>query len=163
MLPKPIVDKTTEIKSKGSLRVSRTLCMIQKLAITTTATIGIIMPKRSRQVQLSMTHPDKVGPMAGARPITIPASPMAVPRLLAGKMVSINVCSKGMETPTPTAWINRPMSNIGKLTADQQRTVPSKKVDMAPMYSHFELMVLSNQALMGIMIPLTSKNPVVNH
>jgi len=59
--------------------------------------------------------------------------------------------------------MSRPMSNMGKLTADQQRIVPKRKVDIAPMYNHLELMVVNNQALMGIMIPLTNKKPVVNH
>ena len=59
--------------------------------------------EHKRVLIMDVAHPESVGPMAGARPITIPASPMAVPRLLAGKMVSIMVWRSGMETPTPTA------------------------------------------------------------
>ena len=53
--------------------------------------IGAIMLKRWRHDKLSMIKPESVGPMAGARPITIPTVPMAAPRLSAGKMESIIV------------------------------------------------------------------------
>ena len=41
--------------------------------------------------------------------------------------------------------------------------VPIKNVDIAVMYNFFELNLLINQALIGIIMPFTSRNPVVSH
>ena len=90
-LPKPMVESTKDAKSNFGLDVSKTLAMKKKPAIRTIATIGTIKPNKSRHDKLSITHPEKVGPMAGAKPITIPAVPMAAPRLSAGKIDSIIV------------------------------------------------------------------------
>ena len=50
----------------------------------TNTTIGMSNPKRYRQLKVSMIQPDKVGPIAGARPITKPPIPRAFPRSIYG-------------------------------------------------------------------------------
>ncbi|EFS08039.1 hypothetical protein HMPREF1383_02914 [Enterococcus faecium V689] len=72
-------------------------------------------------------------------------------------------CNNGIDTPTPQAWIKRPISNVLKLGAVKQVIVPIKKIVMAERYKFLELNLLISHAVIGIMIPLTSKKPVVNH
>ena len=56
----------------------------KKLATITTPAIGTIIPKSQRQLKLSMTHPERVGPIAGASPMTSPLIPIAAPRFSGG-------------------------------------------------------------------------------
>ena len=72
-------------------------------------------------------------------------------------------CNKGIEIPTPHAWIKRPINNVLKFGATKQVIVPIKKMDIAERYKFLELNLLINQAVIGIMIPLTNRNPVVSH
>lgn len=72
-------------------------------------------------------------------------------------------CNKGIEIPTPHAWIKRPINNVLKFCATKQVIVPIKKMDIAERYKFLELNLLINQAVIGIMIPLTNRNPVVSH
>ena len=72
-------------------------------------------------------------------------------------------CNNGIDTPTPHAWIKRPISSVLKLGAVKQVIVPIKKIVIADRYNFLELNLLINQAVIGIMIPFTSKKPVVNH
>jgi hypothetical protein len=68
-----------------------------------------------------------------------------------------------MEIPTPAAWINRPINKVEKLGATKQVIVPIKKIVIAVRYNLFELNLLISHALIGIIIPFTSKKPVVSH
>ncbi len=88
---------------------------------------------------------------------------MADPLFSGGKIDNIIFCNKGIETPTPQAWIKRPINKVLKLGATKQVIVPIKKTDIADKYKLLELNLLISQAVIGIMIPLTNKNPVVSH
>jgi hypothetical protein len=72
-------------------------------------------------------------------------------------------CNNGIEIPTPAACINRPINKVEKFGATKQVIVPIKKIVIAVKYNLFELNLLISQALMGIIIPFTSKKPVVSH
>ena len=161
--PKPMVEVVMERMSNFWLLVGKTLFIKKKASTKTNTQIGMIIPKSSRHDQLSTIQPERVGPKAGANPITIPTDPMAAPRFSGGKMDNMIVWSKGIVTPTPRAWMSRPVSNEPKSGAMKDKIVPIKKVVMAVRYIMREPNLLINHAETGIMIPLTRKNPVESH
>ncbi|MNN40017.1 hypothetical protein D3C81_1540750 [compost metagenome] len=50
-----------------------------------------------------MTNPASVGPMAGAKIIASPSSPIALPRFSTGKMARTTLIISGMIIPAPAA------------------------------------------------------------
>ena len=52
-----------------------------------------------------------VGPMFGAKPMAMPATPMTVARLFGGNEVMIMLIIMGMRIPAETAWSARPISS----------------------------------------------------
>ncbi|EFR95760.1 putative NTPase/RNA helicase, partial [Listeria ivanovii FSL F6-596] len=71
-------------------------------AISITA-IGINIRNKTLQSYESTIQPDKVGPIAGAKAITKPISPIAAPRFSRGKINKKIVCKSGIIIPAPAA------------------------------------------------------------
>lgn len=54
------------------------------------------------------------GAGGGANAMTMPNTPMAVPRRSMGNVHMSTVITSGMRMPAPAAWIKRPASSTGK-------------------------------------------------
>ena len=121
------------------------------------------MKKRSCQVALSMMRPAAVGPSAGAKPMTRPYRPMAVPRFSTGNMSMSSVITRGIMTPSPAACTRRPARMVGKLGPQPAMAEPAVKMAMATRNRlRIEKRSMRN-AVMGIMMAFTSVKPVVSH
>ncbi len=68
-----------------------------------------------------------VGPMFGANPIAMPATPMAVAWRPGGNPVMAMVCRSGMSMPVDMAWHTRPASITPKFGASRSSTAPTRK------------------------------------
>ena len=134
--PNPKLDSIKDKISSFGLDVGKTSLTKNSDNSNTMTTTGKSIPNKVRQPELSITQPDKVGPIAGATPTAKPVKPMAVPRFSGGNKLSMMFCSSGIVIPTPNAWIKRPANNIGKLLAMNATKVPIPKIPIAPMYNH---------------------------
>ncbi len=125
--------------------------------------IGSIITNSTRQDQWSTMKPDRVGPIAGAKEITRPKVPIAVPRRWIGKIAKRIVCISGMIMPPLAACTTRPTRSTAYTGATAQMSVPSAKMPIAAKnIVRVENFWIRN-AVAGIMIPLTSMNSVVTH
>ena len=87
---------------------------------------GRVIPKIIRQLALSMIHPERVGPIAGATPMAIPTIPIMVPRFSGGKIDIAIDCPNGVKIPPPRAATIRPVKSMAKLLAQKQIIFPIK-------------------------------------
>src|SRR5690625_2635065 len=78
---------------------------------------GMTVINKKRHPKYSNISPDNVRPIAGANIITSPTSPIIFPRLCGGYSSKKTLKIIGISNPVPTAWINLPTNNIGKLEA----------------------------------------------
>ena len=69
----------------------------------------------------------------------------------------------GINTPAPTAWITRPVIIIGKLNDSAHIIDQSVNSVIAIRNSLLYEYLLIRNALIGIKIPFTNINPVINH
>ena len=115
------------------------------------------------QFAWSMMMPATVGPAAGANAMTMPNTPMAVPRRSMGNVHMSTVITSGMRMPAPAAWIKRPASNTGKFGPQAASAVPAVNRTMDARNSRRVVKRSVRNAVMGTMMALTSVNPVVNH
>ena len=101
--PKPMDDPISDGTSNLGFDSGKTFLKKNNAAMMTKPAIGRIIPNKTRQPKLSMIYPERVGPIAGATPIAMPAIPMAAPRRFGGKIDIIIFCNNGIVIPTPTA------------------------------------------------------------
>ena len=81
-----------------------------------------------RQCVWSMMMPDKVGPIAGAAVNIMVMTPIAVPRLLGGKIDNTPLNRSGTKNAADTACTIRPTTNTPKVGANAQISEPAKNV-----------------------------------
>ncbi|MNN58900.1 hypothetical protein D3C81_1739740 [compost metagenome] len=101
--PNPAVDKRTLPTSSFDLEVSDTLTKYLNANAITIRTSGMRPINSQRQEWYSIMNPESVGPMAGAKIIASPSSPMALPRFSTGKMASTTLIMSGIIMPAPAA------------------------------------------------------------
>src|SRR5208283_598629 len=75
---------------------------------------GILIKKIQRQLKLSVIHPPRVGPIAGA--VTT-----AMPRLAGGKVSARIACSLGCNPPPPAPCRMRQMIRVARFGASPHR------------------------------------------
>ena len=106
--PKAMVDSTTEaISSLGSFNVPTFFMSGMPSTMIANARAAMIR-NIGRQPHASITSPPSTGPTAGPAAMTIPATPMAVPRSSTGNTSSGTVPTSGMRMPAPAACATRP-------------------------------------------------------
>src|SRR5699024_7575046 len=116
-----------------------------------------------RHGNISTSQPERDGPIAGAKEITKPTVPIAVPRRSTGKIKIKIVIINGIITPAPDAWITLPVIKTGKLGENAQIIVPIANTDMALINNLRVENVSIKKAVTGIIIPFTNINIVVTH
>jgi hypothetical protein len=82
---------------------------------------GIFIKKIQRQEKLSVIHPPKVGPIAGASTTAIPYTANAMPRCLGGNVSARIACSLGCSPPPPTPCSTRKKISKPSEGANPQR------------------------------------------
>ena len=115
------------------------------------------------QFAWSMMMPATVGPAAGANAMTMPNTPMAVPRRSTGNVHMSTVITSGMRMPAPAAWIRRPASSTGKSGPQAASAVPAVNRSMDARNSRRVVKRSVRNAVMGTIMALTRVNPVVSH
>ena len=122
------------------------------------------MPKNMMcQFAWSTIRPATVGPIAGAKAMTRPNSPIALPRLSTGNMIISTVMVMGMRMPAPAAWTRRPARSMAKVRPRPASSDPSVNRAIDAMKSLRVEKRSCKKAVMGIMMALTRVNPVVSH
>ena len=89
---------------------------------------GAVKPNSTRQCVWSMMMPDSVGPIAGAAVNIMVITPIAVPRLLGGKIDNTPLNRSGTKNAADTACTIRPTTKIPKVGANTQISDPAKNV-----------------------------------
>lgn len=115
------------------------------------------------QLSLSTINPENVGPTAGANIITSPIIPIAVPRLLGGKMTKIVLVINGSNRAVPIAWMTRANNKISKLGVIAATIEPIIEKSRDVIKSCRVVNHCSSNAETGTKIPKTNKYPVVSH
>ncbi len=82
---------------------------------------GMLMKKIQRQVKLSVIHPPRVGPMAGAVTTAMPYTAKAMPRLAGANVSARMACSLGCKPPPPAPCSTRQMMSVARLGASPQK------------------------------------------
>ncbi len=95
--------------------------------------------------------------------MTSPKIPIACPRFSIGKPVKRTFINSGIMIAEPDACIMRAPSRSGKMCACPAIIVPSENSVIAVKNSWRVENFWTRNAEVGIMIPLTSIYPVVNH
>ena len=75
-----------------------------------------------------MTRPATLGPIAGAKAMTMPKMPIAEPRRSTGKVSIRTVMTIGMRMPAPAACSKRPISSTAKSGAMPAMRLPMAKI-----------------------------------
>ena len=89
---------------------------------------GAVKPNSTRQCVWSMMMPDSVGPIAGAAVNIMVITPIAVPRLLGGKIDNTPLNRSGTKNAADTACTIRPTTNTPNVGANAQISEPAKNV-----------------------------------
>ena len=163
MLPKAMPESTTESTSIGTRRVSPRFVIQRMPRPSETSAIGRMMAKSQRQLSVSSTNPDSVGPIAGASEITRPTRPIMRPRERGGTTFIIVVMSSGIMMPVPRACTTRPVSSTAKPGATRQISVPRLKSDIAAMNTCRVVKRCSRNPVTGMMTAIESMNALVIH
>src|SRR5580700_8326964 len=82
---------------------------------------GMLMKKIQRQDELSVIHPPRVGPRAGAQTIAMLQSPKAAARLAGGKASTSMDCSEGASPPPAIPCSTRKKMRVSRFGAIPQR------------------------------------------
>src|SRR5208283_5329088 len=82
---------------------------------------GMLIKKIQRQLKLSVIHPPRVGPIAGAVTTAIPYTAKAMPRLAGGKVSARIACSLGCNPPPPAPCRMRQMIRVARFGASPHR------------------------------------------
>ena len=125
--PKPSADSMNDNVSNRSLRLPSPPRTSSAVATPSTATPASSSTKKLRHPNEKLRAPPTVGPMFGAKPMAMPAMPMAVARRPSGKRVMAMVCMSGSRSPVNTAWQMRPASSTAKFEARQSARAPTRK------------------------------------
>lgn len=80
-----------------------------------------------RQPSESTSRPDRAGPTAGAKPMTMPERPSACPCRSGGQRWMSTIWRTGMSTPAPQACTARDRSSTGKDGAKRDSAQPAAK------------------------------------
>ena len=128
-----------------------------------TRAIGRTMPNSQRQPSVSSTRPERVGPIAGAREMTMPTRPIMRPRMCAGTTFIIVVMSSGIMTPVPIAWTTRPPSSMGNPFASRATRVPRLNMLIAARNTWRVVKRCSRKPVVGMTTAMVSMNALVSH
>src|SRR5699024_9679555 len=112
--PNPIEDKIIDKISIFGLLSSVTFLKKSAAIVIVIITSVSTVINSARHVKCASKKPDKVGPIAGPKAITIPIIPIAVPRRSTGIIAKRTVINKGSIIPEPDAWTILPKSSTGK-------------------------------------------------
>ena len=99
-------------RSRGPSRFTASVSTKNDSATTTTVTAPSTM-NTERHPHPSMRNPEMVGPMAGAKPMMSPTSPIARPYSLLGYTDSATTWMSGSAMPAPPACNRRDTSSSG--------------------------------------------------
>ena len=99
------------------------------------AATAATMTKIARQPTVSTNTPEREGPMVGAKPMTRPMIPMALPRRSRGMTSRMTLNTMGITKPVAQACITRPKSSSGNTGATAETRLPAAKSVMPPMKS----------------------------
>ena len=88
----------------------------------TRALMAATITNSGRQPSMSISAPDAGGPMAGAKLMTTPTSPMSTPRFSFGAMSSNSVHTMGMATPVAIACKTRATMSNENVGADAAKS-----------------------------------------
>ncbi len=121
--------------------------------MTTTAKtpIGAFTKKIQRQDRPDVRMPPSSGPMATARPVTVPQTPKATPRSLPRKASASSASDTANMMAPPTPCNPRESWSISVLTAKPQSTDAVEKTASPIRYS-------SRRPYMSARLPAVSKN-----
>ena len=131
--PKPSADSMNDSVSNRSLRLpspprtSSAVATPRRMARMISIPPASSSTKKLRHPNEKLKAPPTVGPMFGAKPMAMPAMPMAVARRPSGKRVMAIVCMSGSRSPVDTAWQMRPASSTAKFEARQSARAPTRK------------------------------------
>ena len=103
-----------------------------------------------------MIAPPSTGPTAGPADITMPATPMAVPRFSTGKTSIGTTETSGKSTPEAAACSTRPQMSRKNVGAAAQSAVPAANAAVAAKKSTRVENLSIRNAETGTMMPLTS-------
>src|SRR5699024_4020556 len=118
--PNPADDKIIDGISILGLLSSVTFLKKSAAIVMVIITRGSTVINSARHVKCASKKPDKVGPIAGPKAITIPIIPIAVPRRSTGIIAKRTVINKGSIIPEPDAWTILPKSSTGKTGASAE-------------------------------------------
>ena len=126
--PNPSVDCVSDTtSSRAPLSGAAEGLMAIAAATPSTSMMATSSTKKLRHPSEKLIAPPMVGPMFGAKPMAMPATPIAVACRPRGKRVMAMVCMRGMSMPVETAWHTRPPSSTPKLGASRSATAPARK------------------------------------
>ena len=101
--------------------------------------------------------------MAGAKPMISPNKPIARPRFSAGNILSSTTIVSGIMMPAAAAWTILPARRSVNTGDTAEISVPTVNSVIAKIYNLRVVNLLIRNAVTGIMMPFTRKNPVVSH
>src|SRR5690625_3183773 len=121
----PADDKIIDKISILGLLSSDTFLKKSAAIVMVIITRGRTVINNARHVKCASRKPDRVGPIAGPKAITIPIIPIAVPRRSTGIIAKSTVINKGSIIPDPDACTILPKSRTGKIGARAEIIVPA--------------------------------------
>ena len=130
---------------------------------TTTTASSATTTNSTRQPSESTMTPETEGPMAGAKLMMSPTTPMALPRFSRGKVSMMMVMTMGMTTPVAIACMTRPSNRKGKLGAAAHTPAASANHAMPPRNNLRVEKRPTKNAFMGMTTASTSIYPLVSH
>src|SRR5690625_5100782 len=161
--PNPADDKIIDkisilglISSVTFLKKSAAIVMV----IITRGSTGI---NNARHVKCARRKPDRDGPIAGPKTITIPIIAIAVPRRSTGIIAKRTVINKGSIIPDPDPCKILPRIRTGKIGARAEVIVKAPKILIAVKNSVRVVKHSIKNADIGIIIPLAMRKAVVSH
>ena len=125
-----MLEKITDRISSLVWDVSPTFLSNRKEITMMMRASGTMRRKILFQPQTSTIHPESVGPMAGAKAITIPIAPIAAPRFSRGKRSNMTVCIIGISTPAAIACSILASRSTAKLPAKPATAVPAANISI---------------------------------
>src|SRR5690625_1673517 len=161
--PNPADDKIIDKISILGLLSSVTFLKKSAAIVMVIITRGSTVINNERHVKCASRKPDRVGPIAGPKAITIPINPIAVQRSSIGIISKKTEINKRNIKPDSDACTNLPKSRTGKIGARAEIIVPAPKILIAVKNSVRVVKRSIKNADIGIIIPLAIRKAVVSH